>query len=246
VLDSAPMSRWPPAFSTTHWSVVVAAGRSDTPRARDALSRLCQTYWYPLYSFARRRGHPPEDAQDLTQEFLARLLEKNWIGDADRNKGRFRTFLLTAMKHFLSDEWDRARAQKRGGGLTLQPLQFDEAESRYNHEPAGGETPERNFEIRWALALLENVLQGLRAEYEKEGKAALFAALNPCLVGERTSQPYADLAKSLGTTESMVKSAVHRLRQRYRQLLRDEIANTVASPDEVDEEMRYLFSILSQ
>jgi RNA polymerase sigma factor (sigma-70 family) len=234
-----------PAFSTTHWSIVVAAGRSDTPRARDALSRLCQTYWYPLYSFARRRGHPAEDAQDLTQEFLARLLEKNWIGDADRNKGRFRTFLLTAMKHFLSDEWDKARAQKRGGGLILQPLQFGDPESRYSQEPAVDESPERIFEIRWALALLETVLIGLRAEYEKEGKAELFSALHPCLVGERTSQPYADLAKSLGSTESMVKSAVHRLRQRYRQLLRDEIANTVAAPDDVDEEMRYLFSILS-
>jgi RNA polymerase sigma factor (sigma-70 family) len=215
------------------------------PRAREALSRLCQAYWYPLYSFARRRGHSAEDAQDLTQEFLARLLEKNWIGDADRDKGRFRTFLLTAMKHFLSDEWDKARARKRGGGVTLQPLQFGQAESRYNLEPLVDETPERIFEVRWAMALLEQVLNRLRTEYEKEGKAGLFAALHPCLIGERTSQPYAELAKSLGASESMVKSAVHRLRQRYRQLLRDEIAHTIAVPDEVDEEMRYLFSILS-
>jgi len=241
----ARMSGWPRAFATTHWSVVVAAGRSDTPRARDALSRLCHSYWYPLYSFARRRGHSAEDAQDLTQEFLARLLEKNWIGDANQAKGRFRTFLLTAMKHFLSDEWDKANAQKRGGGITSQSLQLNDAESRYSLQQADNETPERLFEVRWALALLEQVLNALRAEYKKEGKAELFSALHPCLVGERTSQPYAELAKTLGTSESMVKSAVHRLRQRYRLLLREEIANTVASADEVDEEMRYLFSILS-
>lgn len=230
---------------TTRWSVVVAAGASDTPDAREALAKLCQSYWYPLYSFARRRGHSPEDAQDLTQEFLARLLEKNWIGDADRTKGRFRTFLLTAMKHFLSDEWDKARAQKRGGGLSFLPLEFHDAESRYSQEPSANDSPERIFEVRWALALLERVVHDLRAEYEREGKAELFAALHPCLVGERTAQPYAALAKSLESSESMVKSAVHRLRQRYRQLLRDEIANTLAAPDEVDEEMRYLFSILS-
>jgi RNA polymerase sigma factor (sigma-70 family) len=244
-VDSAAMKPRPPAFMTTRWSVVVAAGTGGTPDGREALSKLCQSYWYPLYSFARRRGHSPEDAQDLTQEFLARLLEKNWIGDADRNKGRFRTFLLTAMKHFLSDEWDKARAQKRGGGLVFQSLESHDAESRYSQEPAANESPERTFEVRWALALLEQVVQNLRAEYEREGKTELFAALHPCLVGERTAQPYAELAKSLESSESTVKSAVHRLRQRYRQLLRAEIANTLAAPDDVDEEMRYLFSCLS-
>ena len=234
-----------PAFVTTHWSVVVTAGHSDTPRARDALAKLCQTYWFPLYAYVRRRGQSPEDAQDLTQEFFARLLEKNWVGNADQAKGRFRSFLLSAMNHFLSDEWDRARAQKRGGGVSLVPLQFDTAETRYGLEPVDNITPERSFELRWALTLLEAVLNRLQGEYEREGKADLFAALNPCLVGERTSQPYAELARQMGVSESLVKSAVHRLRQRYRQLLRDEIANTVAASDEVEEELRHLFAVLA-
>lgn len=234
-----------PAFVTTHWSVVLTAGRSDTPRARDALAGLCQMYWFPLYTYVRRRGHSSEDAQDLTQEFFARLLEKNWVGDADQAKGRVRSFLLSAMNHFLADEWDKARAQKRGGGVPLVPLQFDTAETRYGLEPADSATPERSFELRWALTLLEEVLKQLQTEYEQEGKADLFAALNPCLVGERTSQPYAELAAKLGVSEGTVKSAVHRLRQRYRQLLRDEIANTVAGPAEVDEELRHLFAVLA-
>lgn len=222
------------------------AGSGDSTRARDALARLCQTYWYPLYSYARRRGHSPEDAQDLTQEFLARLLEKNWVADADRTRGRFRSFLLSAMKHFLADEWDKGRALKRGGGIPVAALELDTAETRFRREPADSDTPERNFELRWAWTLLEEVLNRLRAEYEKEGKTELFASLHPCLVGDRTAQPYADLAKTLGATESTIKSAVHRLRQRYRQLLHDEIANTVSGPDEVDAELRHLFAVLSR
>jgi RNA polymerase sigma factor (sigma-70 family) len=232
-------------FLTTHWSVVLTAGRNDTTRARDALAKLCQTYWYPLYAYVRRRGHSPEGAQDLTQEFFARLLEKNWVGNADQTKGRFRSFLLSTMNHFLSDEWDKARAQKRGGGVPAVPLQLDTAETRYGVEPSDSATPERIFERRWALTLLEKVLHCLQTEYEQEGRADLFAALHPCLVGERTSQPYAELAVKLGVNEGTVKSAVHRLRQRYRQLLRDEIANTVAGTDAVDEEMRHLFAVLA-
>ncbi len=224
---------------------MVSAGRNDTTRARDALAKLCQSYWFPLYAYVRRRGHCPEDAQDLTQEFFARLLERNWVADADQEKGRFRSFLLSAMNHFLADEWDKARAQKRGGGAPALPLQFDTAETRYGIEPADNVTPERSFERRWALTLLEEVLKRLQAEYEREGKADMFAALNPCLVGERTAQPYAELARQLATSEAAVKSAVHRLRQRYRQLLRDEIAQTVARPDEVDEELRQLFAVLA-
>ncbi|MCL4179989.1 MAG: sigma-70 family RNA polymerase sigma factor [Verrucomicrobia bacterium] len=237
-----PPERW---FGTTHWSVVVAAGRSDTPRARAALEKLCQTYWFPLYTYVRRRGQSPEDAQDLTQEFFARLLEKHWVGNADQTKGRFRSFLLSAMNHFLADEWDKARAQKRGGGVPTVPLQFDTAETRYGLEPEDNVTPERSFELRWVLTLLEEVLNRLQAEYEQEGKADLFAALNPCLVGERTSQPYAELAAKLGISEGTVKSAVHRLRQRYRQLLRDEIAQTVAGSADVDEELRHLSAVLA-
>jgi RNA polymerase sigma factor (sigma-70 family) len=234
-----------PAFVTTRWSVVVTAGRTDTTQAQGALAKLCETYWYPLYAYVRRRGHSPEDAQDLTQEFFARLLERNWVATADRQKGRFRSFLLSAMNHFLSDEWDKARAQKRGGGRTPVPLKFDTAETRYGHEPADSVTPEQSYERRWALTLLDEVLKRLQSEYAAEGKAELFAELNPCLVGDRTSQPYAELAVKLDLTEGAVKSAVHRLRQRYRQLLRDEIAQTVAEPGETDEELRHLFQILS-
>jgi RNA polymerase sigma factor (sigma-70 family) len=235
-----------PAFVTTRWSVVITAGRSDTTQARAALEKLCQTYWYPLYAYVRRRGHSPEDAQDLTQEFFARLLERNWVATADRQKGKFRSFLLSAMNHFLADEWDKARAQKRGGGLAPVPLKFDTAETRYGHEPVDNVTPEQSYERRWALTLLEEVLYRLRSEYEQEGRAKLFAALHPCLVGDRTSQPYAELAVKLGVTEGTVKSAVHRLRQRYRQLLRDEIAHTVAEPGEVNEELQHLFRTLSR
>lgn len=234
-----------PVFVTTHWSVVLTAARSDTTQAHAALAKLCQTYWHPLYTYVRRRGHSPEDAQDLTQEFFARLLEKHWLGNADQTKGRFRSFLLSAMNCFLADEWDKARAQKRGGGVPLVPLQFDTAETRYGLEPADNVTPERSFELRWALTLLEEVLNRLRGEYEQEGKADLFAALHPCLVGERTSQPYSELAAKLGASENTVKSLVHRLRQRYRQLLRDEIAHTVAGSEEVDEELRHLFAVLA-
>jgi RNA polymerase sigma-70 factor (ECF subfamily) len=233
-------------FATTHWSVVLSAGHSDTPRARHALERLCQTYWYPLYAYVRRRGHSPEDAQDLTQEFFARLLEGNRVRTADKQKGRFRSFLLAGMNNFLADEWDKSRAQKRGGGLRTVPLQFDTAETRYGSEPVDDVTPEQSFERRWALTLLDDVLKRLGAEYEREGKGALFAALNPCLVGDRTSQPYQELSQKMGTTESGIKSAVHRLRRRYRQLLREEIAKTVASADEVDDELRHLFAVLAR
>ena len=235
-----------PVFVTTHWSVVVTAGGSDTTGARDALAKLCQTYWYPLYAYVRRRNFSPPDAEDLTQEFFARFLEHRWVGDADREKGRFRTFLLSAMNHFLANEWDKARAQKRGGGVPLLPLQFDTAETRYGREPADNVTPEQHFERRWAMTLLEEVVNRLRAEYEHDGKTELFAALNPCLVGDRTSQPYEELAKKLGVSEGAVKSAVHRLRQRYRQLLRDEIGHTVAGPAEVEEELRHLITVLGR
>lgn len=234
------------AFVTTHWSVVLSAGQSDTGRAQEALSKLCQTYWYPLYAYVRARGHCREDAQDLTQEFFARFLEKHWVESADRQKGRFRSFLLTAMKRFLADQWDKARAQKRGGGVPLLSLQFDTAETRLGREPADEVTPEQSFERRWVLTLLDEVLKRLRTDYEQEGSAQLFADLNPCLVGDRTSQPYEELSRKLGMSESGVKSAVHRLRRRYRKLLRDEIAQTLADPGEVDQELRHLFAVLAK
>jgi RNA polymerase sigma factor (sigma-70 family) len=235
-----------PVFATTHWSVVLAAGRADAPGAQNALARLCSTYWYPLYAYARRRGYSAHDAQDLTQAFFAQLLERQSFARADPNRGRFRSFLLGVMNHFLANEWTRAHAQKRGGGVTFLPLQFETAETRYGQEPADNITPEQNYERRWAMALLEEVLRRLAEEYNQDGRAELFAELNPCLVGERAAQPYAELAVKLGVTEGTVKSAVHRMRQRYRQLLRDEIANTVAEPGEVDAELRHLFAVLAR
>src|SRR5512136_965615 len=175
-------------FVTTHWSVVLTARRSDTTRAQAALARLCQTYWYPLYAYVRRRGYSPHDAQDLTQEFFARLLGQNWLAQADRERGRFRTFLLAALSHFLANEWDKARAQKRGGSIQLVPLQLDNAETRYGQEPADPLTPEQCFERRWALALLDEVLNRLRQEQVAAGTGEMFDALKPCLVGDRQAQ----------------------------------------------------------
>jgi RNA polymerase sigma factor (sigma-70 family) len=232
-----------PVFVTTRWSVVLTAA-NEGPLLRDALEKLCQTYWLPLYAYVRRQGRSPEDAQDLTQEFFARLLKGNWVERADRQRGKFRSFLLTAMNRFLADEWDKARAQKRGGGEVAVPIQLNEAETRYGLDPAHSTTPEQIYERRWALAVLEEVLRRLRREYEEEGRAELFTALNPCLIGERDTQKYGELAAKLGVSEGTVKSAVHRLRQRYRQLLREEIADTVAGPGEVDEELRHLFAVL--
>jgi len=234
-----------PAFVTTQWSVVLAAGRADTTLARDALARLCQTYWYPLYAYVRHRGHTAHDAQDLTQEFFARLLEKNSLGRVSRERGKFRSFLLGAMNHFLVDEWKRARAQKRGGGRQLLSLDAHDAETRFGREPVDKVTPERLFEQNWALALLDNVYHRLRREYETAGRKPMFDALKFSLTGSRSAVSYAELAKRLGLTEATVKVAVHRLRQRYRQLLREEVAQTVAGPGDVEEELRGLFRALA-
>jgi RNA polymerase sigma-70 factor (ECF subfamily) len=232
-------------FVTTRWSVVLDASRKETTVVRAALEELCRTYWYPLYAYARRRGHSPEDAQDLTQAFFERLLERHWVERADPERGRFRTFLLTAMSRFLADQWDRGRACKRGGGAVVVPVESGEAETRYGVEPVDASTPEQYFERRWAMALLETVLRRLRAEYEDGGRGVLFERLNACLVGGREAQPYAVLAESLEVSEGAVKVAVHRLRKRYRELLRDEVAQTVADASEVDEELRHLLAVLA-
>ena len=233
-------------FVTTRWSLVVAAARGASPAAADALASLCQAYWYPLYAYVRRRGYSAEDAQDLTQEFFSRLLQNNWLGQADRERGRFRTFLLSALSHFLANEWDRERARKRGGGAQIVPLQLGAAETRYGKEPADPFTPEEAYERRWAVTLLDQVLERLEKEYSASSKHELFKALKSCLVGEAESQPYAVLAGRLRVSEGATKVAVHRLRQRYRHLLREEIGNTVANPREVDEEMHHLFSVLAR
>ncbi len=232
-------------FLTTHWSVVLAAGRSDSTRAQNALARLCQTYWYPLYAYVRRRGHPPHDAQDLTQEFFARLLERHTLASADPNRGRFRSFLLATMDHFLAHEWEKVRAQKRGGGCRILSLDLALAEQRYDLEPADTATPDKLFDRRWAGALLDEVLNQLEAEYHHAGKAELFAALKQTLTGTRESQPYAVLALRLGMNEAAVKVAVHRLRKRYRELLRAEVANIVANPEQAEDELRYLLAALA-
>jgi RNA polymerase sigma factor (sigma-70 family) len=231
-------------FLTTHWSVVLTAGRSDTPRSQAALEKLCRAYWFPLCAYVRRRGHSVEDAQDLTQEFFARVLEHQWLARADQAKGRFRTFLLTAMERFLANEWDKVRALKRGGGQPHIPIQFETAETRYGIEPGDTRTPEQAFEYRWALTLLEEVVTQLEEEFRARKQLETFTALKPCLLGDRRLQPYAELATKLRMDEGAVKVAVHRLRQRYRELLRAEIANTVSLPEEVDAEMHHLFNVL--
>ena len=214
--------------------------------SRRALEALCQTYWGPIYAFVRHEGHSAEDAEDLTQEFFARLLEKNYLEMVHPSKGRFRSFLLASLKHFLSNEWDKARAQKRGGGQTLMSIDYTAAESKYGVvEPADNLTAEKLFDRGWALTLLERVLARLREEHMRAGKIKVFEELKSTLTGDRSSIPYAQIAKELNVTEGAVKTSVHRLRQRYRELIRAEIAETVAMPDQVEEEMRSLFAALS-
>jgi RNA polymerase sigma factor (sigma-70 family) len=242
---SSTPSRARPVFATTRWSVVLAAGHGDSSHARDALGHLCQSYWYPLYAYARRRGHSPHDAQDLTQEFFARLLHGRWVAQADRKRGRFRTFLLSAMQHFLANEWNRAHAQKRGGQQPIASLDETSAEQRYQLEPADTSTPETLFERGWALALLNDVLQRLEEEYCREGKRDWMEVMRPALTAERSSIAYEEIARKLGMEEPAARVAVHRLRQRYRRMIETEVASTVASPDEVKEEMRHLFQALT-
>jgi RNA polymerase sigma factor (sigma-70 family) len=232
-------------FVTTHWSVVLTAGRlNDTTRVHAALENLCQTYWPPLYAYVRRRGYSSEDAQDLTQAFFARLLERNAVAAVAPEKGRFRSFLLASLNHFLSDEWDKVRAQKRGGGKVIS-IDLQSAETQLGEIPVENFTPEKAFEHRWAITLLEQVYQRLGAEYRSQGKGALFDTLRATLAGASNAAPYAELAKQLDLSEGAVKVAVHRLRQRYRTLLRETIADTVSTPEEVEDELRYLFRTLA-
>jgi RNA polymerase sigma-70 factor (ECF subfamily) len=228
-------------FATTRWSIVVAAGRRSSPDVRAALATLCATYWYPLYAYVRRQGHAAEDAQDLTQEFFARLLEKNYVAAADRSRGKFRSFLLASLKHFLANEWRRGAAQKRGGRSTPLPLDLAAGEHRYSLEPSHELTPERIFERRWAMALLEQTLAKLRDEYSRGDKLMLFDRLKAYLGGDRGNVPYRQLAEEMTLSEGAVKVAVHRMRRRCRELLRAEIAQTVTGPEEVNEELCDLF-----
>jgi RNA polymerase sigma factor (sigma-70 family) len=222
-------------FPTTRWTLVVAAADPCRKEARSALVSLCESYWYPLYAYLRRRGYSADEAQDLTQEFFIRVLEGRYLDRADPEKGRFRSFILTSLKFFVADEQDRQRARKRGGGELL-PLEFSSGEGRYQREPAHDETPERIFERRWALSLLEFVHHGRLEHFER---------LKVFLLGQ-SDAPYAALALEMNTSEGALKVAIHRLRKRYRELFRQEIADTVADPADVESELRFLAAVLSK
>ena len=233
-------------FRTTHWSAVLAARDKNSSQSQQALAELCQTYWYPLYAYIRRRGNNPTDAEDLTQGFFERLLEKDYLGDLTPGMGRFRSFLLTALKHFLANEWDRAQTRKRGGGQVIFSIESQDAEERYRFEPVEHVTPETLFEQRWALAVLERVLARLRAEFAVGEKMGLFEELKGFLSADQPGDAYAEIAARTGMKEGTLKVVVHRLRRRYAELLRAEIADTVNDPGKVEDEIRHLIAVISQ
>jgi RNA polymerase sigma factor (sigma-70 family) len=243
---STPASTAPgDIFATTHWTVVLAAGRRHTPQSDAALEELCRTYWFPLYAYVRRRGHTKEDAEDLTQAFFARLLEKNFLANLAGEKGKFRAFLLVALKHFLANESDKSQAQKRGGGVTPLSLDWQTADTKFQvaatHEPS----PDKAFDREWALALLAKVIERLQKECAADGKARVFEQLKIFLTAGNAESAQRDVAKTLGLEEGAVRVAIHRLRKRYRQLLREEITQTLSDPAQADEEMRALFGAFS-
>jgi RNA polymerase sigma factor (sigma-70 family) len=233
------------AFTTTHWSVVLAAGADASPRAEVALEHLCRVYWFPLYAYVRRQGHDSHEAQDLTQEFFLKLLDKQQLRRADAARGKFRTFLLTALANFLRNEWHKRQTLKRGGRRQFLPLDETSAEQRYFSEPVESLTPESLFERQWVRALIEQVLARLKQEYVTDDKARLFARLEPALSGEVAAGAFAEWAAELGQSPGAVRVALHRMRRRFGELLRSEIAHTVASPEEIDDEIRQLFAAVS-
>ncbi len=225
---------------------MLAAGRRDAPQADVALEELCRTYWYPLYAYVRRHGHSREDAEDLTQAFFARLLEKNYLEGISSEKGKFRAFLLTAVKRFLANEWDRARSQKRGGGITPLSLDWQDADTRYQIHPADNLSPDKLYDRAWAMTVLERVITRLRDECRADGKAGLYEHLKTFLMAGKGDVPCAQAAAALGLTEGAVRVAIHRLRRRYRELLREEVAQTLSDPAQAEEEMQALFSALTE
>jgi RNA polymerase sigma-70 factor (ECF subfamily) len=231
-------------FETTQWSLVLAAGQRGSAAAEEALARLCALYWYPVFAFVRRQGYRAEDAQDLTQGFFARLIEKGDLRAADRSRGRFRSFLLTNCRYFLANERDRALAQKRGGGRMPLSVDVVAAELRYERAVAHSETPERLYDRQWCLTLLDGVFEALRAEYAGTGRAGLFDRLKEFLTAGADAGTHADAARELGTSAGAVKVAVHRLRRRYREELRRRVADTVGSDQDVEDEIRYLLKTL--
>jgi len=232
------------SFETTRWSLVVAAGSGDSSAARAALSTLCETYWYPLYAYVRRRGISADDARDVTQGFFTLLLARRDFEHLRQERGRFRAFLLASLQHFLANDAARRRTLKRGGQITFLPLAFDDAEGRYRIEPEEAATPETLYERRWALTVIDRVLNELRLEWEGDGRGAEFDELKACLLGVNPSGGYATIAARLDTSEGAVKTAVHRLRRRFQAALRKDIAETVSDPADVDDELRYLVRAL--
>jgi RNA polymerase sigma-70 factor (ECF subfamily) len=232
-------------FMTTRWSLIVAAGNSSSERSTVALATLCEAYWYPAYAFIRRQGHDADAARDLTQEFFTRVLEKHYFSAADPSRGRFRAFLLTAIRHFLSNERDRERALKRGGGAQMLSLDVETAEGTYQLEGRDDLTPEKLFDARWASLLLDRALTRVKQEYVTASKAALFDALKGFLTGASDDVPYADAARALRLSEGAVKVAVHRLRRRFRDALVREIAETVSDPADIDAEIRHLLQAVT-
>ena len=233
-------------FATTHWSVVAAAGSEPSPESNAALTELCRAYWYPLYAYVRRKGYEVADAQDLTQEFFARLLEAKSLATVDRRRGKFRSFLLGALENFLAKEWTRAHRLKRGGGMTILSWDAQDPEARYQIEPADDWTAERVYERRWALTVLEQAMAAVRLEYNtSESRATLFEALRSFISGDDMDVSYPELSKQLGMNEGATRVAVHRLRQRYGEAVRAEVAKIVQRPEDVDDEIRHLFASLS-
>jgi RNA polymerase sigma factor (sigma-70 family) len=232
-------------FNTTHWSVVMLAGQGDSPQAASALEQLCRNYWYPLYAYARRQGQSAPDAQDSTQQFFAVFLEKKYFGLANRDRGRFRSFLLGSFKHFLANEYHRSRAAKRGGKCAFVSWDETEAETHYLNEPAAELTPDKLFEQAWALTLLQKVMEKLRQEHERAQKKEIFDALEIFITGEKSDVTYKAIGERLNMSESAIKMAVSRLRQRYGEMLRNEIAQTLAEPAAIEDELRYLLRAVS-
>jgi DNA-directed RNA polymerase specialized sigma24 family protein len=232
-------------FSSTHWSVVLRASDSRSPEFLESLEELCRAYWYPLYAFVRRSGYAPEESRDLTQEFFARLLEKKWLTAADPARGRFRTFLLAALKHFLTNEWHRSNSLKRGGGREVLALDTLEAEDEFALESSDGAAPDKLFDRNWAVTLIGRAQDRLRDEMKAAGEGERFEALEPTLAGERIADGYQALATRFGVSETGIKSMVSRLRGRFRALLCEEIAQTLSVADDVETELRHLLSALS-
>ena len=242
--QSLPVPGGAERFATTHWSVVLLAGDSQSPAAQGALEKLCRTYWYPLYAFVRRQGHDPHEAQDLTQEFFSQLLAGKGLESVDRRKGKFRSFLLASMKHLLANEWNRSQRQKRGGASAHFSLDAISAEGRYRTEPMDELTPEKIYERRWAETVMDSVTIQLQNEFAEAGASERFENLKVFLLADDVPLSYAEAALRLNMSEGAVRTAIYRMRQRYGELFRAEIAQTVASPNEMEEEVRHFLAVL--